>query len=104
MSEIMITKNNIDEVLHSDKPVLFDFYANWCGPCQMLMPVINEVAEEMSDKVVVGKVNIDDQMELAGKYGVSTIPTLMVFKDGKPVTRAVGYMPKENIVGLLEAV
>ena len=104
MSEIMITKENIEEVLSGNKPVLFDFYADWCGPCQKLMPVIHEVADEMKDQVIVGKINVDDQMELAGMYGVSTIPTLMVFKDGKRINRSVGYIPKDNIVDMLKAV
>ena len=104
MSEIMITKDNIDSVINSDKPVLLDFYADWCGPCRMLMTVINEVAEEMKDEVVVGKVNIDSQMDIAGQYGVSTIPTLMVFEKGKQTKRSVGYMPKENVIEMLKAV
>ena len=104
MSEIMITKDNIDSVINSDKPVLLDFYADWCGPCRMLMPVINEIAEEMKDEVVVGKVNIDSQMDIAGQYGVSTIPTLMVFEKGKQTKRSVGYMPKENVIKMLKAV
>lgn len=104
MTELTITKENISSVLESDKPVLLDFYASWCGPCRKLLPVIDEVAEELKDQVVVGKIDVDENMELAGKYGVSTIPTLMVFKNGKPVNLSIGYMPKTGVLEMLKAV
>ena len=88
MSEMNITKNNFEqEVLHSDKPVLIDFWAPWCGPCRMLSPVISEIAEEYGDKIKVCKVNVDDEGELAASFNVMSIPTLVVVKDGKVAIR-----------------
>ena len=92
MAELKITAANFEnEVLHSDKPVLLDFYADWCGPCKMLSPVLHELAEEKSGTLKVGKVNVDEQMELAMRFQVSSIPMLAVFKDGKAITKLVGY-------------
>ena len=88
MTELKITAANFEnEVLHSDKPVLLDFYADWCGPCKMLSPILHELAEEKSGVLKVGKVNVDEQMELAMRFQVSSIPMLVVFKDGKVVTK-----------------
>ncbi len=102
MAEIIITKNNFeDEVLKSDKPVLIDFWATWCGPCRMLAPVIEEIAKERSD-VKVGKVNVDDEGELATAFGVSSIPTVVLMKDGKVVSQSVGYRPKEQLLEMLK--
>ena len=102
MSEMNITKNNIEqEVLHSDKPVLIDFWAPWCGPCRMLSPVISEIAEEYGDKVKVCKVNVDDEGELAASFNVMSIPTLVVVKDGKVTNSAVGVRPKAQIVEMI---
>ena len=102
MSELKITKENFErEVLQSDKPVLIDFWASWCGPCRMLSPTISEIAEEYKDKVKVGKVNVDEEEELAAMFRVSSIPLLVVMKDGKVVNSAVGVRPKEQIVGML---
>ena len=96
-----INKNNFEqEVLNSDKPVLVDFWASWCGPCRMIAPFIEEIANERND-IKVAKVNIDDEPELAVKYQVMSIPTLLVIKDGKVVNQAVGAMPKDRILSLL---
>lgn len=102
MSEMNITKNNFEqEVLHSDKPVLIDFWAPWCGPCRMLSPVISEIAEEYGDKIKVCKVNVDDEGELAASFNVMSIPTLVVVKDGKVTNSAVGVRPKAQIVEMM---
>ena len=101
MAVITITKENFEqEVLQSAKPVLLDFWASWCGPCRMLSPVVDEVAEERTD-VKVGKVNVDEQPELAGQFGVMSIPTLLVFEQGKLVRQAVGARPKASVLDLL---
>ena len=101
MAVINITKENFaQEVLHSEKPVLLDFWASWCGPCRMLSPVVDEVAEERTD-VKVGKVNVDEQPDLAAQFGVMSIPTLLVFEQGKLVRQAVGARPKAGVLELL---
>ena len=101
MSVITITKSNFnDEVINSDKPVLLDFWASWCGPCRMIAPAVEELAGERSD-IKVGKINVDDEPELASKFGVMSIPTLVVMKDGQIVNQAVGARPKAQIEALL---
>ena len=101
MSAINISTNNFQkEVMNSDKPVLLDFWATWCGPCRMLSPIVDEVAEERGD-IKVGKVNVDEQPELAGQFDVMSIPTLLVFENGKLVNRAVGARPKSGVLSLL---
>ena len=101
MAVVTITKENFEqEVLQSTKPVLLDFWASWCGPCRMLSPVVDVVAEERTD-VKVGKVNVDEQPELAGQFGVMSIPTLLVFEQGKLVRQAVGARPKAGVLELL---
>lgn len=101
MSAININKNNFQsEVMNSDKPVLLDFWAPWCGPCRMVVPVVEEIAHERSD-IKVGKVNVDEQPELASQFGVMSIPTLVVMKDGKIVNQAMGARPKNAILGML---
>lgn len=101
MAVVTITKENFaQEVLQSEKPVLLDFWASWCGPCRMLSPIVDEVAEERGD-VKVGKVNVDEQPELAGEFGVMSIPTLLVFEQGKLVRQAVGARPKASVLELL---
>lgn len=103
MSAMYITKENFEsEVMQSDKPVLLDFWASWCGPCRMVSPIIDEIAGEVTDAKVC-KINIDEQMELASAFGVMSIPTLMVMKEGKVVTQAVGAKPKAAILEMLEA-
>ena len=101
MAVVTIMKEDFEqEVLQSAKPVLLDFWASWCGPCRMLSPVVDEVAEERTD-VKVGKVNVDEQPELAGEFGVMSIPTLLVFEQGKLVRQAVGARPKASVLELL---
>ena len=103
MAELNITSLNFEnEVLNADKPVLLDFYADWCGPCKMLAPVLHEIAEENAGTLKVGKINVDEQMELAMRFQVSSIPMLVVFKDGKAVTKSVGYRPKSEIAAMVE--
>ena len=102
MTELKITSENFErEVLNSDKPVLIDFWAPWCGPCRMLSPTISEIAEEYKDKVKVGKVNVDEEGELASMFRVSSIPMLVVMKNGKVVNSSVGVRPKSQIIGML---
>ena len=101
MAVITITKENFDaEVLRSAQPVLLDFWASWCGPCRMLSPIVDEVAEERTD-VKVGKVNVDEQPELAAEFGVMSIPTLLLFENGKRTRQAVGARPKSGVLELL---
>ena len=102
MSVVTINKENFNtEVLQSDKTVLLDFWASWCGPCRMLSPVVDQVAEERPD-VKVGKVNVDEQPELAAQFGVMSIPALLVFKNGKLVNQSVGNRPKAGVLALLD--
>ena len=101
MSVIQVNKNNFDEIKNSDKVVLFDFYADWCGPCRMVSPIVDEIAEENSD-VVVGKINVDDEQELASAFGVVSIPMLVVMKGGQEINRSVGAKPKAQILALLK--
>ncbi|MCC8141849.1 MAG: thioredoxin [Lachnospiraceae bacterium] len=101
MSVVTITSANFaDEVLNCDKPVLLDFWASWCGPCQMVSPIVDEIAEERSD-IKVGKVNVDEEQGLAVEFQVMSIPTLLVFKNGELANQAVGAMPKAQILALL---
>ena len=101
MSVIKISKENFaSEVLNSDKPVLLDFYADWCGPCRMLGPIVSEISDERSD-VKVGKINVDEQPELAAQFQVMSIPMLVVIKNGKLANQAVGYRSKEQIEAML---
>ena len=103
MAEITITAENFEaEVLKSDIPVLVDFWATWCGPCQMIGSVISEIAEEYAGKIKVGKVNVDEQMALAMQYQVASIPTLILFKNGEVAKRTMGAQPKENLIKLFE--
>lgn len=103
MSVINLTQENFEEkVMEARVPVLIDFWANWCGPCKMMTPVVDRIAEEMGENARVCKVNIDEQRELAGKYNVMSIPTFILFKDGKEINRVVGAMPKEELTKIFE--
>ena len=101
MSAVNINRNNFQgEVLNSDRPVLLDFWAPWCGPCRMVGPVLDEIAAERAD-IKIGKINVDEQPELAGQFGIMSIPTLVVMKNGKVVNQALGARPKSQILALL---
>ncbi|MBR7178566.1 MAG: thioredoxin [Oscillospiraceae bacterium] len=101
--EITVTKENFEtEVLKSEVPVLLDFWATWCGPCRMIAPALAQIAEEQAGRVKVGKINVDEEYELAMQFGVTSIPLLVVMQDGKIVKKSVGAMPKEKIEALLK--
>lgn len=105
MAEFVITKDNFEnEVLKSSTPVLLDFWATWCGPCRMLSPIIEEIANDFDGKVKVGKVNVDEEQELALTFEIASIPTVVVIKDGRIINRAVGFMPKSKIENMLNDV
>jgi len=102
MAEITITSANFDEeVLHSDLPVMLDFWATWCGPCRMLAPAVAQIAEEQAGKVKVGKVNVDDEQELAIRFGIQSIPTILVIDKGEIITKSIGFVPKASLEALL---
>ena len=102
MKYATVTKDNFEDiVLKSTKTVLLDFWATWCGPCRMVAPIVEEIANERDD-ILVGKIDVDTERELSKEFGISSIPTLIVMKEGKIVKQAVGYMPKENILALLD--
>ena len=102
MTALKLTQDNFEqEVLKADKPVLVDFWAPWCGPCGMGSPIVEEIAGEVAGRAKVGKVNVDEEPELAARYGVMSIPTLIVVKDGKVVSSTVGAQPKQAILGML---
>jgi len=101
--EIELYKETFEqEVLQSDIPVLVDFWATWCGPCKMIAPIVKEIADEYDGKILVGKVNVDEEPDLTMQYNVSSIPTLMVFKNGQLVNKAVGYREKDEIRKMLK--
>lgn len=101
MSVLSVTINNFDEVKNSEKTVLLDFYADWCGPCRMVSPLVDEIAEE-NPEFLVGKINVDNEPELAQAFGVSSIPMLVVMKNGKVVDQAVGARPKQQILAMIK--
>jgi len=101
MAELTITKENFEkEVLQSAKPVLVDFWATWCGPCRMLAPILEEIAEEYEKEITVGKINVDEQRDLAIQFGIESIPTVLLFKAGKIVAKSVGFRTKEQLESL----
>ena len=101
--EIELYKETFEqEVLQSDIPVLVDFWATWCGPCKMIAPIVKEIADEYDGKILVGKVNVDEEPDLTMQYNVSSIPTLLVFKNGQLVNMAVGYREKDEILKMLK--
>lgn len=103
MAVIKITQDNFQsEVLESKVPVIVDFWAEWCGPCRMLGPFVEAAAEELGDTAKVGKVNIDEETALSDQFRIMSVPTLMVFKDGKAVNQSIGVIPKEEIIGLVK--
>ncbi len=102
MAVLHINEASFDKVIGQDGPVVVDFWAPWCGPCKMLGPVLEEVEKEAAGKAVIAKVNVDDEENLAAKYNVSSIPTMIVFKKGVSVERTVGFMPKEKILELIK--
>lgn len=102
---IEMKQENFDSLIaQADKPVLVDFWATWCGPCRMLAPVVEEIASEQQEKLIVGKVDVDNCPDLAQKFGVMSIPTLILFKDGQPVDKRIGYMPKNELEQMLDKV
>ena len=102
MSVLHITKENFEsEVLHSDKPVLLDFWAVWCGPCRMIAPAVEQIAAEHPE-YKVGKINVDEEPDLARQFGIMSIPALFVMKNGEVANQAVGVMPKDKILDLLK--
>lgn len=100
MAVIHVTKENFEEIKNGAKPVLLDFYADWCGPCRMVSPIIEEIGNERDD-IVVGKINVDEQEELAQQFGVMSIPTLVVLKNGEITNQVTGSRPKAAILALL---
>lgn len=104
MSALEITDENFEEeVLKSDKPVLVDFWAEWCGPCRMVSPIVEELAEEFAGKVEIGKMNVDDNVDTPNEYGIRNIPTILFFKDGKLVDKQIGATPKASLKAKVEA-
>lgn len=105
MKTVEITDENFEtEVINSDKPVLIDFWAVWCGPCKTIAPIVEELSVEYADRVKVGKLNVDDNQQTSIKFGVRSIPTLLIFKNGKLADTIIGAVPKGNIVNKLNAV
>ncbi|MBR3766712.1 MAG: thioredoxin [Clostridia bacterium] len=102
MSALSINKNNFEQIKNSNKPVLLDFYADWCGPCRMVSPLVDQIAQE-NPQYIVGKINVDNEPELAQEFGVGSIPTLVVLKDGKVVNQSSGARPKQQILSMLES-
>jgi thioredoxin 1 len=103
MAVVHTNAGSFDKVINQDIPVLVDFWAPWCGPCKMLGPVLEEAEKEIGGKAVIAKVNVDEESDLAAKFGVSNIPTMIIFKKGEPVDRSVGFINKEKVLALLKS-
>jgi thioredoxin 1 len=104
MSALHLDEKNFEtEVLKSSLPVLVDFWAEWCGPCKMVGPIIDQLAVELAGKIKIAKVNVDESPELAGKFNVMSIPTMLIFKGGQPVDQLVGAMPKDKLLDKLKS-
>ena len=99
-----LTKSNFNETISANKVVLVDFWASWCGPCRMVSPVIDQLAEEYDGEILVGKVNVDDEGVLAAEYAVVSIPTVILFKDGKPVEKLVGAHSLDDYADMIDQV
>ena len=103
MSPVALTEQNFDtEVLKSSTPVLVDFWAEWCGPCKAIAPIIDELAKELEGRLKVAKVNVDEAQDLAAKFNIMSIPTLLIFKNGEPVDQIVGAMPKDQLLAKIQ--
>ncbi len=97
----VLTKESFDSFVKCDKTVIIDFYADWCGPCKLLSPILEEISEEYKDKVSVGVINVDEQMELAMRFGIQSIPTLFIYKNGELAGKQIGYCTKDKLISLL---
>ena len=106
MSETIIKLTDAEfenQVIKSEKPILVDYWAEWCGPCKMIAPILEEISSEMSDKIIVGKLNVDENSQTTPKYGIRGIPTLMIFKDGNAVGTHVGALSKSDLIQFIES-
>lgn len=104
MATVKVTDKDFQSLIQSDKPVLVDFWAAWCGPCVMMAPVLEELSDEESERLTVAKLNVDENPRTASAYGIMSIPTMMVFRGGKPIGQLVGYMPKQVLLQRLKDV
>lgn len=100
---LVVTDNNFNEVINSDKPVLVDFWAEWCGPCQMLAPIVEELAGDFEGKAIVAKLDVDSNPNITGQFGIRSIPTLLIFKNGQLIDKQVGVVPKHALAQKLNA-